>query len=179
MAHSKHESSLTDLDQPYEQNVVGIKGIVYFAVGLFMLIVITFGLMYALWGVFEQDAIQTKSSDNLLRMSDKERLPPEPRLQLAPGFEIQGPQGSVNLELREPQAEYRELRKIWDEMIKNGGKDPETGALVSMPVDQAIDMFLEQPVKAKTGPDAEKTAVESKLYYTDASSGRVATVRRR
>ena len=45
---AKHEKSFVDFDKPYEQNLIGLQGIIYFAVGLFLLIVITFGLMWAL-----------------------------------------------------------------------------------------------------------------------------------
>lgn len=179
MAHAKNESSLADLDKPYEENVIGIKGIAYFAIGLFLLIVVTFGLMYALWGVLEQDAVQTKSSTNPLILSDTERLPPEPRLQGAPGFEVRGPAGRVNLELREPQAEYRELKKIWAEQIKNGQKHPETGMTITMPLDAAIDKMLGQAIKTKSGPEVDKVVMDSKTYFTDSSAGRVRSEKRR
>lgn len=179
MAHEKHETSLDDLDKPYEANVLGIKGIAYFTIGLFLLIVVTFGLMYVLWDVLEQDAVQTKSSNNPLAMKDLERLPPEPRLQGAPGFEVRGPDGRINLELREPQAEWRELKKIWEKQLAEGQKHPETGAIISLPIDAAIDKLLSQPIKAKTGEESERMAAESQMYYTDSSSGRVRSERRR
>src|SRR5690349_21228806 len=106
MGSTKHEKSFVDFEQPYEQNVIGLKGIVYFGVGLFLLIVITFGLMFALLNVFESDAQETKKSENpYMRMTEVERLPPEPRLQLAPGFGVQGENGRVNLELKAPASE--------------------------------------------------------------------------
>jgi hypothetical protein len=71
-------------------------------------------------------------------MSEKERLPPEPRLQVAPGFELKLQNGEVvNLEKREPQAEYRELRKQWEDDLREGARD-QTGRIVGMPIDQAI-----------------------------------------
>ncbi len=180
MAHTKHEDSLMDLDKPYEQNVIGVKGIAYFGTGLFLLIVITFGLMWALlWGVLEKEAIESKRSDNPMRMSDKDRLPPEPRLQSAPGFGVTGPDGRANFELREPQAEYRELRKIWDDLIKNGQKDAATGTVVKMPIDVAIDKLLIQPIKAKSGPDAEQAGMKSRMYPSESSAGRNSALKRR
>ncbi len=179
MAHEKHQTSIDDLDMPYEPNVIGVKGIAYFTIGLFLLIVVTFGLMYVLWDVLEQDAIQNKSSSNPLAMKDLERLPPEPRLQGAPGFEVRGPDGRINLELREPQAEWRELKKIWEKQLAEGQKHPETGAVISLPLDAAIDKFLSQPIKAKTGEEAERMVAESQMYYTDSSSGRVRSEKRR
>jgi hypothetical protein len=179
MGSTKHEKSFVDFEQPYEQNIIGLKGIVYFGIGLFILIVITFGLMWALLGVLEDQAKEEKRSDNPMAMSDKERLPPEPRIQAAPGFGVDGPNGRVNLELMAPQSEWWELEKQYKEVWKNGMKDPKTGAVAMLPIDEAKNRFLARGVKAKSGPDAERVATESKLYVSDASSGREQTVRRR
>ena len=179
MGSTKHEKSFVDFEQPYEQNIIGLKGIFYFGIGLFLLIVITFGLMWALLNVFENDAKATKQSDNPMAMNEIERLPPEPRLQAAPGFQVDGPNGKVNLELKAPQAEYLEMHKQWKEIWEHGQKDPHTGVVTSMAIKDAKEKFLSQQVKAKTGPDAEQAAAKSKLYFTDSSSGRRATERRR
>src|SRR6478609_7436773 len=99
MGSTRHEKSFVDFDKPYEQNIVGLKGIVYFGIGLFLLIVITFGLMWSLMNVLSDSFAEDKRGNNPMAMTDKERLPPEPRLQLAPGFGIDSPDGRVNLEL--------------------------------------------------------------------------------
>ncbi len=182
MSSAKHEDSFVDLERGYEENEIGLKGIVYFGVGLLMLILITFGLMWALHGVLEDDARATKSFTNPIRaqMKDKDKLPPEPRLQVAPGFQVAGPEGgSINLELKAPQAEYWELHKQWKTLWEEGLKDPKTGTVIAMPIDKAKELLLERSVKAKSGPDAEKALQESRMYVGDASSGRVADLRRR
>lgn len=165
-----------DLDKPYEPNVIGVKGITYFAVGLVLLIVVTFALMWALLRlVLEEDANASKKSDNPMMMSEMERLPPEPRLQLAPGFGVTGPDGRTNLELLEPQAEYRELKKIWDDLRKNGQKDAATGTIIAMPIDTAINKLLTQPIKTKAGSEADNEAI----YPSEASAGRKSALKRR
>jgi hypothetical protein len=180
MGSTKHEKSFVDFEQPYEQNIIGLKGIFYFGIGLFFLIVITFGLMWALLNVFEdQKAAEYKAESHPMAMNEQERLPPEPRLQLAPGFQVDGPKGKVNLELKAPQAEYWELQKQWKEIWEHGQKDPHTGVVTSMSINEAKEKFLSQQVKAKTGPEAEQAASSSKLYYTDSSSGRRAMEKRR
>lgn len=179
MSSAKHEKTFVDFDKPYEQNIVGLRGVIYFAVGLFLLIVITFALMWALLGVFEDDAAAQKKSTNPMAKSDKDRLPPEPRLQAAPGFKVDGPHGPVNLELKAPQAEWWELEKQYKEIWKNGVKDEKTGAVSALPIEMAKAKLLEKNVKAKTGPDAEKLFADSKLRVTDASAGRVAADRKR
>ncbi len=179
MGSARHEKSFVDFEKPYEQNLIGLKGIVYFGIGLFLLIVITFALMWALNSVLEENAKETKTSNNPLAMTQTEKLPPEPRLQVAPGFQVEGDGGRVSLELKAPQAEYWELKKQWEHVWKEGNKDARTGTVVAMPIDAAKDLLLQKAVKAKSGPEVEKAVKDSRLYVGDASSGRVANVRRR
>lgn len=179
MAKAKHEKSFVDFDQPYEQNVIGLKGIFYFGIGLLVLIVITFALMWVFLGVLEEDAKITKRSTNPMMMNEKDRLPPEPRLQGAPGFGVEGDGGKINLELREPQAEYRELRKQWEQVWRDGKKNEKTGTVVAMSIDEAKNSFLSQSVKAKSGADGEKALNDSRMIVTDSSAGRMATLKRR
>ena len=179
MGSTKHEKSFVDFEQPYEQNIIGLKGIVYFGVGLVLLIVITFALMWALLNVFQDDAQAEKGESGPMALSERERLPPEPRLQAAPGFGVESQNGRVNLELSAPQSEYNELRKQYLEVWERGAKDPKTGAVSSMPIDVAKEKFLEQGAKARSGTEAEQNALRSKMYFTDASSGRRAADKRR
>lgn len=179
MGSTKHEKSFVDFDKPYEQNVVGFKGIVYFAVGLLMLILITFGLMWALLGVFEDQAKVDKASNNPMAESEKERLPAEPRLQAAPGFGVDSPNGWVNMELVAPQAEWRELHKQYLDVWAKGNVDKATGAVTALPIEEAKAKLLERNVKARSGAEADKLFAESKLRFSDASAGRVATDRKR
>lgn len=178
MSSAKHDNSKA-FEKAYEENVIGYKGIGYFTIGLFILIAITFGLMWALMGVMEDRAKETKSSDNPMAMSDKDRLPAEPRLQAAPGFGVDGPNGRVNLELMAPQSEYWELEKQWKKELAEGMKDPKTGAITSMPIEKAKELVLSQGLKSKTGPEAERLFKESVMRYSDASAGRLATDRKR
>jgi len=179
MGSTKHEKSFVDFEQPYEQNIIGLKGVVYFGVGLLLLIVITFGLMWALLNVLEADAKESKKSDNPIALSERERLPPEPRLQLAPGFGVDLPEGHDNFELDVPSAEYRAMKKYWNEVVEHGVKDPETGAVSSIPIEDAKERFLGQATKARSGQEAEQAALRSKMYYADSSSGRRASEKRR
>lgn len=180
MGQTKHEKSFVDYDRPYEQNVIGLKGVFYFGIGLVVLIVVTFGLMWAFLNVLADNAREEKQSNTPMRaVNEKERLPPEPRLQAAPGFGVEGPTGRINLELEAPQSEYWQLSKQWEQILKHGQKDPGTGTMVSMPIEMAKEKFLGQGVKAKSGPEAENAARLSRIYFTDASSGRLAAEKRR
>ncbi|MGH9946507.1 MAG: hypothetical protein ACRD6X_04845 [Pyrinomonadaceae bacterium] len=179
MSSKKHEPTVSELDRPYEPNEIGVGGVVKFAIGLLLLIVVTFVLMNAFYGVLEEYSAENFGPPDPMMMTDKEHLPPEPRVQGAPGFGVDAPGGRVNMELGAPQAEYRELKKQWDEMRERGYTDPKTGMMTSIPIDEAKAKLLEQNVKAKSGADAEKFASESRKYISDASSGRNASASRR
>lgn len=165
--------------KPYEENVVGYRGILFFGVGLVALTVTTSLLMWALLGVFESDAEERLASQNPMMLSEKDRLPPEPRLQSAPGFGVESEAGRVNLELTIPQAEYRELRRQWDLALENGQVDNGTGLVVTLPIEQAKEKFLQGATKARSGPEAEKALEDSTMLVSDSSGGRLASDKRR
>ncbi|MEZ5426339.1 MAG: hypothetical protein R2747_08750 [Pyrinomonadaceae bacterium] len=178
MAKPKHEKTFVDFDKPYETNVIGLRGIIYFGLGLFFLIVITFGLMWLLKDVLEQEAVKTKSSDNPLMLTKEEALPPEPRLQSAPGFGVEDPvKGHVNLELTEPQSEYRELHQQWERLWREGQKDPQTGTVISLSIEEAKRKFLEQNAGTPNSREEEEVLKKSRMIVSDAGAGRNASVR--
>jgi hypothetical protein len=179
MSSAKHNIEAIGLDKAHEENQIGLKGIMGFAIGLVGLIVVTFGLMWAFLGALKDNAKENADPQNPMAMSDRERLPPEPRLQLAPGFGVESEKGWVNMELQAPATEYIELKKQWAELWEHGQKDKKTGVVSIMPVDTAKEKFLTESVKAKTGTDAEKLLADSRAFVSDSSSGRVASEKRR
>ena len=180
MSSNKHESTVDDLDKAYEANEIGLKGIFSFAIGLFLLIVITFGLMRVFLNVLDDQAkADNAEARNPMGMSEKERLPPEPRLQLAPGFGIESDKGRVNLELMAPGAEYAEFKKQMEHIWEHGRKDEKTGMMTVMPIDEAKEKFLSQNAKAKSGAEAEEFFKNSGNYISDSSAGRLASEKRR
>ncbi len=176
---TKHEKSFVNFDRSYENNVIGVKGVAYFAVGLFLLIVITFGLMYFLLNVMAEQDAAGKASTNPMAMNPQESLPPEPRLQAAPGFGVESPNGRVNLELKAPQSEYRELREQWEKQWKNGQADPKTGTVMSLPIEEAKKKLLEENVETRTGEQTENALENSQRFVSYSSAGRIASDRRR
>ena len=113
-----------------------------------------------------------------MAMNDKERLPPEPRLQSAPGFGVDSENGRVNMELVPPQAEYRELAKQWEDLWEHGQKDKQTGVVTLVPIDEAkADSWVRS--ESRSRPRADELLEESRMYVSDASSGRMASEKRR
>lgn len=184
MGSTKHEKTFVDYDKGYEQNIIGLRGIIYFGVGLFILIVVTFALMYFLLNVMEDRAAETKDSINPIRQQTLQQnpdafLPPEPRLQGAPGFGVDGERGRVNLELKAPQSEWWELEKQWKAELEKGQKDAKTGTVVTLPIEEAKQKLLQENVKARTGEEAAKAFENTRMIYSYQSAGRLASDKRR
>lgn len=176
-----HKENTEVANRPYEQNLIGLRGIVFFGIGLFLLIVVTFALMWAFQSVLEENAVAVDAEQKRpMALKGDEKLPPEPRLQAAPGFKVDGPNGPISLELMIPQAEYRELKKISDDVLKNGQKVNAT--VVVMPIEEAKKAFLEQVgkgVAVRSGEKTEKAMEESSTFYSYASSGRLKVDKRK
>ncbi|MCY7377153.1 MAG: hypothetical protein LH472_14430 [Pyrinomonadaceae bacterium] len=176
---TKHEKSFVNYDRTYETNIIGMRGVIYFAVGLFLLIVVTFGLMYFLQNVMEDQAAETKDTKSPMMMNSRESLPPEPRLQAAPGYGVESQNGFVNLELKAPQSEYRELRDQWEKQWKDGQKDLKTGMVVTLPIEEAKAKLLQENVKTRSGEQTQKALDEAQRFTSYSSAGRIASDKRR
>ena len=135
-------SHIQNPDVSHEASDVDVGTITKFVIGLFVLTVISFVLMRLLYNVMEDRATKADPPPKPMAMSEQERMPPEPRLQAAPGFGVEtGDKKRINLELREPQAEMTEMRKIWERQLK-GEPDPHTG-IATMPIKEAMQKVLE------------------------------------
>jgi hypothetical protein len=94
-----------------------------------------------------------------MALSDKERLPPEPRLQSAPGFAEEldktaqaqkenkseaGNEIKVGAPVpKDPMWEIKVLRVQWDDVLKKGPVD-QNGKRYGMPIEQAKQEALQQ-----------------------------------
>jgi hypothetical protein len=141
-------------DVSHEKSDVDIRSIILFAGGLLVFGVIVHILMSLMFSYMEKRATKEDPPQRHMALPDKERLPPEPRLQAAPGFGINLGKGKqpIKLELREPQAEYNEMSKIWQQELE-GKPDPRTG-LVSMPIEEAKQKVINDG-QLRTRPQAE------------------------
>ena len=125
-------SHIKNLDVTHETSDVNVGGVLKFVVGLTVFAVVVHVLM---WGMFrllaDAGRLRRSRQPGPMAMTEEERLPPEPRLQAAPGFGVKLENGEwVNLENREPEAEYRVLREQWERQLNcSDGKETshETG----------------------------------------------------
>jgi hypothetical protein len=165
-------SHIRNVEVTHEMSDINVRGVLTFVV---VLTIATAAISAGMWLLFRyfnaQEAKEPPPGRMALRQG--ERLPPEPRLQAAPGFAVTLEDGQrVTLERDAPQAEYRVLRKQWEQALHGELKDP-SGATVGMPIDQA----MKQVVSGQGLPSRANTAPTKMTDYalslpTASSSGR-------
>jgi len=165
-------SHIRNVEVTHETSDINVRGVLWFVL---VLTIATIAVSVGMWRLFMYYAAQEakEPGPGPMALSKQERLPPEPRLQSAPGFAITLEDGKrVNLERSIPQAEFRELRKQWEENLNTGLKDS-SGNVVGIPINQAIDKVVSGeglPSRAKGA--AGKLEDYAITMPTAASSGR-------
>ena len=178
MADKHHEERRTpdasyihNPDVAHEISDVNVEAIAKFIVVLVVSTVLFVGVTAALFWYFsgrERREEQTTSPPSPLVRRGQIRLPQDaPRLQGAPTHTL----GGESLELREPQAEMRVLRRIWDEQLNSRGVDERTGAN-RIPIEEAKRIIAQTGLPARAGSEGQPPRIYEEIP-TQQSSGRV------
>jgi hypothetical protein len=148
-------SYIKNVDVTHEDSDVYVSGIARFVLGLTVLTIAVCFLMWGLFRMFEAGSVEPKRP--LMAVSDKERLPPEPRLQGAPGFaeELEKQKKTAKVEehgAKQPQDEgspkgplweIRALHAQWNDVLEHGPVD-QSGQRYGMPIEKAKEEILKQ-----------------------------------
>jgi len=181
-----HESSPAHMSA----NDVQMRGIIGFLVGLAVMTVVVYLLMLLMFNVMNSEP--PRPSRPFAHVKDP--LPPEPRLQSAPGFaqklesEVapKEPATAAEKEHVKPGSdlpkdrtfELEKLQEKWQQDLKDGPKDS-SGKVIGIGIDQAMEQLSNEnalPVRAiTTATKAEDFGVD---MPTAASSGRVTEKRK-
>ena len=170
-------SHIKNPDVTHEASDVSVSVIAKFVLGLSVLGVVVFVLMWGLFRLLDTQEETKEPPPGPMAMSPQERLPPLPRLQAAKGFGVRLENGElVNLENKEPDAEYRVLREQWERDLKCSMEPASSVRAGCVPIDQAMQKVLGLPSRVKTIPE-EGPGWRAEDYGLDpptaASSGRV------
>jgi len=178
MAEKTHKTETPDVSHirnvevEHETSDINVRAVLTFAIVLTVSTAfVAFGLTY-LFRFFNAREAKSSPKPGPMALTQKDRLPPEPRLQAAPGFEVKLENGqTVKLERTIPQAEYRVLRQQWEENLKTGLKD-QSGNVVGMPIEAAMDKIVSEGLPSKPKqPNGTFTDYAIKMP-TASSSGR-------
>lgn len=179
-------SHIKNIDVTHETSDVSVGSILKFVLGLTIFGVVVFIVMFGLFRFFNSQEGQNEPQPGPMAMSKTERLPPEPRLQSAPGFGVKTEDGKwVPLENHEPQAEYRVLREQWDRKLNcqeaevthhqegqaaehpgEAGAEPKRPCV---PIDEAIQKIVDKKMPSRPAGEVGQDIA----LPTAASSGRV------
>ena len=150
-------SHIRNEEVTHETSDINVRGVLAFVL---ILTVATAAVSVGMWFLFRifdrQEARQEPKRGPMAVTSKEERLPPKPRLQAAPGFQAELPDGrNEGLELKAPQAEYQVLKKYWDQAL-NGELKDQSGNPIGMPINQAMEQIVSGqglPARAQVGPN--------------------------
>ena len=170
-AETPDVSHIRNVEVTHERSDVSVRGVMTFVL---VLIIAGLAIHLGVWLLFDYFSAQEakEPGPGPMALKESERLPPEPRLQAAPGFRIVLESGQeIGLGKAAPQAEYRLLREQWQENLKTGLKDS-TGKVVGMPIDAAIDQVLSQGLPSRVKGPGGKLTDYAISVPTAVSSGR-------
>lgn len=173
MSNSKHRDHVTEtpdvshiknVDVTHETSDVQVGSIAKFVIGLLVLTIVTHVALWVLFVAFERRevAMEKEAPRSKMALSDKDRLPPEPRLQGAPGFAEELEKESKPAPAAEPATstvqdsgkpkdplwEIKRLQQQWNEVLEHGPVD-QNGQPFGMPIEKAKEEILKQGLPAR------------------------------
>lgn len=181
-------SRVKSIEANYEVSDVELRGIIVFLIGLTVMTVVVYLLMFLMFTLLNTREVQTEQQKSPLALSEKERLPPEPRLQSAPGFaqqlgkEVGEKESGISADSSRPKDrtyELDQLQKKWAEELKDGPRD-QNGNPAGISIDEAEKRIvsgnsLPSRSTATAAEQAENYAID---MPTAASSGRMTEKRK-
>ena len=133
----------------HEASTLRIAPVVWFLIGLSVATVIVFLLMMGLFDAFQKRAEKSEDRTSPLA-SERQKLPPEPRLQLAPTTAEQLEKKlPPNLKEDHPLQEIRRIRADEDAKLNSYGWVDEKSGVVHIPIEEAKKLLLEKGLAAK------------------------------
>ena len=165
-------SHIKNVDVTHETSDVNVPALLKFVLALTIMTAVVYVLMLFLFSFLNAQEINNEPPAGPMAMSERESLPPEPRLQSAPGFaaDLSKSVGDADFQKpKDPLWEIRILREQWERDLRDGAKD-QAGRTLGMPIEEAMEKVVAEQ-SAKTG--ANNTTQSDDHLPTAASSGRV------
>ena len=128
----------------HEASALKIGPVVWFMIGLGVATVIVFMLMTGLFDAFANRASKSEDRPSPLA-GERQKLPPEPRLQLAPtSAEQLEAKRPPNIKEDHPLQEMKRFRAEEDARLNSYGWVDEKAGVVHIPIDDAKRLLLER-----------------------------------
>lgn len=138
----------------HETRDVNVFQISAFGIGLLLSCIVTVFAMWVMFDfLFQREDAKNANNPGAAMMSQQQKLPPEPRLQV------------------QPKIELKDLRADEDAILSSyGWIDPNKG-IVRIPIDQAIDIVAQKGLPSKPSPAGQDND-GYRMIPEDSSSGR-------
>ena len=196
MAHGKrrrdsiHEtpdvSYITNPDVAHEESDVAVRPLLWFVGGLTFFTLIVCLAMLLMFKYFQGREESQELAASPLARQGEERLPPEPRLQLAPGWQVTSDDGRrQNLSysadnaghVPQPWSEYIVVSDEWKREAEGYGWADQQAGTVRVPIEQAMRVYLErrQAGPRPNGPQPANAAGAAQPQQTPAPPAATAT----
>src|ERR1051325_9114311 len=150
-------SYITNPDVAHEESDVAVRPLLWFVGGLTAFTIIVCVAMWIMFQYFLNRELSQELRAAPRARRGEETPPPEPRLQLAPGFGVttdDGRRHNLSYESKsneekpqgipQPQSEYLVVRGEWMRELSEPGWADEKAGTVRIPIDEAIDRYLRQ-----------------------------------
>jgi hypothetical protein len=169
MAHGKrkrdsiHEtpdvSYITNPDVAHEESDVAVRPLLWFVGGLTFFTIVVCLAMFLMFKYFLNREMAQELEPSPLARQGEERLPPEPRLQLAPGWQVTTDEGRQDLSytadnaghVPQPWSEYLLVVDEWKRETEGYGWADEQAGTVRVPVEHAMRVYLERRAGRQAG----------------------------
>jgi hypothetical protein len=133
----------------HERVTLNIGPVVWFMIGLAVATVIVFLLMLGLFNAYSNRAGKAAERPSPLA-SERQKLPPEPRLQLAPTTAEQlEDKLPPNIKENHPLQEMKRVRAEEDAKLNSYGWVDEKSEVVHIPIDEAKRLLLEKGIATR------------------------------
>jgi len=157
MSESRHNGK-DSVELGHEESRVQVAGITWFIIILSIAVVFIGWLMVGLINSFERREQKSEVESRPSPFAaERQKLPPEPRLQLAPGSAEQiDKRIPPNLKQQHPLQEMKELRSNWEQQLNSYGWVDEQSGVVRIPIEDAKRLLLQRglPTRAQKQPEA-------------------------
>jgi len=133
----------------HEVSDLRIGPIVWFLIGLAIATIVIGLLVVGLFDAFESREEKSKAATSPLS-SERQKLPPEPRLQLAPSTEEQLERKlPPDIKKDSPLQEMKRLREQENEKLTSYGWVDEKAGVVRIPIEEAKKRLLEKGIPTR------------------------------
>jgi len=145
-------SHIANPDVMHEESDVAVRPLLWFVGGLTAFTVIVCIVVLLMFMYFQRREESQELEASPLARQGAERLPPEPRLQLAPGFGVKSDDGKFHDlsyqaktdHVPQPRSEYLLIRDEWRRELEDYGWADQQAGTVRIPVEQAMQLYLQR-----------------------------------